>query len=421
MKKLVTGVAAGALALAAAFGIGKEAQADDTPFVQGKTFTVVIGYPPGGGYDAYGRLLAAHMGKHLPGKPGTVVQNMPGASSIRAANYIFSKAPADGTVVGLFASSAAFAPVFGNKAAQFKPGAFTWVGNMERATGTCSVWQASGLKTFQDVLEKPVIFGASGPAGFDSEYPRAINALFGTRIRVIHGYNGATSVLLAMQRGEVQGGCGFPIASLKSVRRDDFQSGRLIPIVQFALKSDELKGVPHVGDLARSSDDRKVFNLIFNRDVLGRPVAAPPSLPPARAAMLRAAFDAMIKDGAFLKDAERRHLVIDAEAGASVSAFVNEMTSYTPDIVARAQQALVIGKVENVELKSLNGTIVNVSKGGIEVRDAAGKTIKLKVSGRRTAIVVAGGKAKAAALKPGMTCTFRHFGAGDFAKTVACN
>ena len=147
---MIAAVAAGVMAGA------QPARADAVAdFYKGKTVSVYIGYAAGGGYDAYGRLLAAHMGKHLPGKPGTVVQNMPGATSIRAANYIFSKAPADGTVIGLFASSAAFAPVFGNKAAQFKPGAFTWVGNMERATGTCSVWQASGL-TYSGLISRLV-------------------------------------------------------------------------------------------------------------------------------------------------------------------------------------------------------------------------------------------------------------------------
>lgn len=408
------------LGLLAAGILSTAAVAQDQPFFQGKTFTVVIGYPPGGGYDAYGRLLAAHYGKHLPGKPSVVVQNMPGASSIRAANFISGKAPRDGAMIGLFASSAVFAPVFANKAALFKPNDFTWIGNLERATGTCSVWHASGIKAFEDVLKKPVIFGASGPAGFDSEYPRAINALFGTRIRVIHGYNGATSVFLAMQRGEVHGGCGFPVASLQSVRREDFLAGRLSPIVQFALKSDALKGVPHVSDLARSSDDRKVFNLIFNRDVLGRPIAAPPGIPAARAADLRAAFAATLADGDFRKDAERRHLVIESQTGAEVEAFVKEMSGYGPEIVTRAKRALAVGKVENVELKTLIGTIAKVVKGGIEINDASGKPVKLKLSGSRTAVLVGGAKAKGDALKPGMTCTVRHFGAGDFAQTVAC-
>ncbi|MGE0653220.1 MAG: Bug family tripartite tricarboxylate transporter substrate binding protein [Alphaproteobacteria bacterium] len=417
--RIRVGCLLGVLAAAVAAGT-TPAKAQSTPYYQGKTFTVVIGYPPGGGYDAYGRLFAAHIGKHLPGKPTVVVQNMPGASSIRSANFIHAKAARDGTVVGLFASSAAFAPVLGNKAAQFKPSDFTWIGNLERATGTCSVWKESGLSRFQDILEKEVIFGASGPAGFDSEYSRAINALFGTRIRVIHGYNGATSVLLAMKRGEVQGGCGFPLASLVSVRRDDFQAGRLAPIIQFALKSDVLKGVPHVTDLARSSDDRKVFNLIFNRDILGRPIAAPPGLPKERADALRVAFEAMVKDSAFGKDAERRHLALEPQSGTEVENFVREMTGYSPEIVDRAKQALVIGKVENVELKSLTGVIARVSKGGVEVWESSGRTVNLKVSGRRTAVLVDGAKAGPNALKAGMTCTFRHFGAGDFAKTVAC-
>lgn len=421
MARLRTSRAIAAATIACALTQFHPAAAEVSAGYQGKTIKVIVGYPPGGGYDAYARLMAAHYAKFLPGEPAIVVQHMPGASSIRSANFIAAKAERDGTTVALFASSAAFAPVLENDAAQYKPNDFTWIGNFERATGTCSAWKPAGVATFQDVLERPVVFGASGPAGFDSEYPRAINALFATRIRVIHGYAGATSVMLAMQRGEVQGGCGFPLASLLSVRREDFKAGRLVPIIQFALKSDKLPGVPHVNDLARSDDDRKVFNLIFNRDVLGRPVAAPPGIAEPQRAALRKAFDAMVADDAFRKDAEKRFLVIEPQTGAEVEAFVSEMAGYAPEVVARAKKALVIGAVENVELKSVSGKVNSVGKGALEVSDEAGKVVRVKVQERGSSILVAGSKAEVAALKVGMACTVRYLGEDDLAKTIACD
>jgi len=292
------------------------AQGADADFLKGKTFSVVVGYSPGGGYDRYARTLASHLKAYLPGDPRVIVRNMPGASSIRAANYIASKAPRDGTVVGIFSASATFSPLLGNKAAKFKPDGFTWIGNMDQATGTCSVWHKSGLKSYRDLLKRDVIFGASGPAGFDSEYARAINKLLGTRIRVIHGYNGSSSVMLAVKRGEVMGYCGFSLGSLKSVWRQDFNAGRLIPLIQFALKSPDLKGVPHVIDLAGTEENRKIFKMIFNRDILGRPVAAPPGLAASRTKVLRTAFTATMNDKRMRQAAARQHLPLSPRTGA---------------------------------------------------------------------------------------------------------
>lgn len=410
-----------ALAAVCAVGQPATAQTADTDFLKGRPFTVIIGFAPGGGYDAYGRLLAAHIGRFLPGNPNVIVQNMPGASSIQAANYIYAKAPKDGSVIAFFASSAAFAPILGNTAAQFKPDEFTWIGNFDQTTGTCTSWHTSGIKTFQDILKQPAIFGASGPAGLDSEYARGINAVFGTQIRVIHGYNGATSVFLAMERGEVQGGCGFPLSSLNSVRRTDFEAGRIIPLVQFALKSADLPGIPHVSDFARTEDERKLFNLVFNRDILGRPIAAPPGLPPERAKMLRAAFDAVSKEDELRKAAERQFLPVVAQSGADVEGFIRDIVSYPAPIIEKAREALKVGNVENVTLKSTDGTVVNLAKDSIDIRENGGKVMRFELSDRESAIMIGGEKANSGALKVGMACSLRHFGEGDLAKTVACN
>jgi tripartite-type tricarboxylate transporter receptor subunit TctC len=396
------------------------AQAAGADFLKGKTFTVIVGYSPGGGYDRYARTLGAHLKRHLPGNPSVVVQNMPGASSIRSTNYIHSKAPRDGTVIGIFSASATFSPLLGNKAAKFKPDQFTWIGNMDQSTGTCSVWHKSGLKNYRDLLKRDVIFGASGPHGFDSEYARAVNKLLGTRIRVIHGYNGSSSVMLAVKRREVMGYCGFSLGSLKSVWRQDFNAGRLVPLMQFALKSPDLKGVPHVVDLAGTEENRKVFKLIFNRDILGRPVAAPPGVPADRTKVLRAAFTATMNDQRMRKEAARRHMTLNPRTGAQVEALVREFMATPPDAIARARQALAIGTVEKAKLQTLDATIAKVSAKRVELKDAKGSVTKLKLHRRRTAVLIGNKKASAKALKPGMACTVRYLGAGDVAKTLAC-
>jgi tripartite-type tricarboxylate transporter receptor subunit TctC len=253
-------------------------------FYKGKSISLVIGFPPGGGYNAYARTIGGHISRHIPGNPSIIVRNMPGASSLRAANYIYNSAPRDGRAMGAFSAGSIFSPLFGNKKARFETAKFTWIGNVEKSVGTCAVWHTSGIKSIKDIIGRPSIFGASGATGVLSEYPRAMNTLIGARAKVIHGYAGGTGVLLAMQRGEVQGSCAMALSTLKSVRRGDWKDGRLIVLVQVGFKrAPELKGVPHIYDFAASEEDRKAMELIFGRQTLGRPLAAPPALPADRA------------------------------------------------------------------------------------------------------------------------------------------
>lgn len=397
------------------------AQTADADFYRGKTVTLVVGYPPGGGYDAYARIAANNLGKHIPGNPGVIVQNMPGAASVRSTNYLYTHAPKDGTVMAMFASSAVFAPIFGNTAAQYKVEDFTWLVNFNQETGTCAVWHTSGIRTIQDVLTQQAIFGGSAPAGLGSEYARSMNAVLGTRIRIIYGYAGATSILLAMERGEVQGGCGFPLASLESVRREDYEAGRLIPIVQFALKSPVLKSVPHIMEFARTEEDKEVFNLLYNRDVLGRPIAAPPGIPTERTQTLRRAFQDLLKDDEFLKAAEKQSIALSPQSGEEVETFVKDIASYSPQVIEKARAAIAIGGIENVQLKSFDGIVAQISTGALAIKDATGKMIRVLISDQETAVVLGGQKSEIAAVKVDMRCSLRYLGENDLAKTIACN
>lgn len=400
---------------------GGPAQADVADFYKAKRVSLYVGNHPGGGYDAYTRLLGRNIGRHIPGEPGIVVRNMPGAAGIRLANYIYNSAAKDGTEMGVFASSSAFAPLFGVKKAKFRIEKFTWIGNIDQTTGTCTAWHTSGFKTFDDLLKRPVIFGATGPTGVNSEHPRGFNALLGTNIKVIHGYPGSTGVLLAMKRGEVQGGCGFALSSLKARRREEWKSGKLVVLVQTGFKKHpELEGIPHVYDYVKMDEDKKVLDLIYGRHILGRPLAAPPAIPDAQTKALRAAFMATMKDPEFLKGAKIQHLPVQPWDGEEVHKIINQFLGYPESVVKKARAAMEIGKVVKVELKKLKGTITKVSKKKIGVKDEAGKDHTFKISGRRSRVTIGGEKAKTKALKAGMACDFRYFGEGDLAKSIAC-
>ncbi|MGE5538050.1 MAG: Bug family tripartite tricarboxylate transporter substrate binding protein [Gemmatimonas sp.] len=411
---------AGTISVALCLGLATaavNAQAPAEGFYKGKVVTVIVGNPPGGGFDAYARLFAAHVGRHLPGNPTVIVQNMPGASTITATLHLYGNAPRDGTVVLMNQSTAVFAPIFGNTSTPYKPTDFTWIGNFDQATGTCAVWEGSGIRSFDDMLKTRTIVGASAPTGVASEYARAMNALFGTQIRVIHGYGSTGGMLLAMQRGEVQGSCGFMLSSLESVYRNEYASGKLTPVVQFAHKSDKLKGVPHILDFARTDEDRAVFNLTFGRDVMGRPLLGPPGLAPERTAQLRAAFDAVVADPAFREAADRAKLPLVPMSGAEVEAFVRDMVATPPAAVARASAALAFGAKDNEQLKSLDGRIARIADTAVEVE--GGPSLRIRSEG--SMIMLHGEKAEAAALAPGMACSFRYDAETRLVQTVSCN
>jgi tripartite-type tricarboxylate transporter receptor subunit TctC len=397
------------------------AKADAADFYSGKTVTMLVGVPPGGGYDAYTRLLARHMGDHIPGKPQVVVRNMPGAGGMVATNHLYNVAPKDGTTLGLFASSILFSPKLGEKRAQFQTDKFTWIGNIDQTIGTCVVSAASGIKSFDELFSKSAIFGAESPGAVNSIHPRGFNALFGTRIQIVNGYPGSTQVLLAMSRGEVQGGCGFALSSLKSTRRYDWEHGNIKVIIQTGFeKSDELKDVPHVYDYAKSEDDKKVMHVIYGTHALGRPLVGPPDIPADRVKALRDAFNATMKDQAFLAEAEKQGMPIDPSTGEQVEKIVAQFSSYPVAIYERATKILDAGEVVNVKLKEIEGSIKNVAKNTLTVADEGGKTIKLKINPDQTKVTVKGAKATVAELKEGVTCHFEYFGDDDLAPKADC-
>ena len=311
-------------------------------FFAGKTVSLIVGFPPGGGYDTYIRLLARHYGAYVPGHPSMVPSNMPGAGSLVAANYIYAKAPADGTALGMFAASAAMEPWLGNKSAQFDPARFAWIGSMSQQVTYCGVWQSPGApQSFADIMAKETIFGGGSTAAITFQHPTILKNVLGAKIRVIPGYPGSREINLAMHRGEVNGVCALDASSIKSQFADDVASGRLKLVIQMgARKSTEFGAVPSVLDYAKTDAQRAVLEVLFSQLLLGRPLAAPPAMPPERLAALRAAFDATMKDADLRAEADKLGLDIDPASAAEVDELLKRYAAYPADVFASAREAI---------------------------------------------------------------------------------
>lgn len=310
--------------------------------LKGKTVNLNIGFGPGGGYDTYGRILAAHLGKRLSGNPVVVPRNMPGAGGLKLANYLYSVATKDGTQIGLFASSVAMEPLMGNDQATFDANKFSWLGSMDQDVAFCGVWQGEGAPTsFKDILAKETTFGTSGPSATSSQHPMILKNILGAKVKPIAGYEGTRSVSLAMQRGEVSATCGLVTSAIKASWMDDVNSGRLKLVIQMGpKKSNEFGDVPSVYDFAKTDEDRAVMDVHFKQILLARPIMAPPELPADMLAMMRKAFMATMADPEFLADAKKVNISIDPASGEQVQRIIADLTHYPPAIVAKARTAI---------------------------------------------------------------------------------
>jgi tripartite-type tricarboxylate transporter receptor subunit TctC len=334
--------ALGAAALWAA-AIASPASADPvSDFYTGKTLSLVAGFPPGGGYDAYVRTLARHFGRFIPGHPSVVPSNMPGAGSLLAANYLYGKASPDGTVLGMFASSAAMEPLLGNKAALFDAAKFGWLGSMSQDISYCGVWQSPGAaKSFDEMLTKETIFGGGATSAITFQHPMILKNVLGANIRVIPGYPGTRELDLAMHRGEVNGICGLYASSIRSSFPDDVRSGQLKLVIQMGSKTSDAFGkIPSVYDYAKTDADRAVLDVHFKQLILGRPVAGPPGIPAGRVKALREAFQAAMRDQDFRVEADKLGLDIDPASADEVEAILRRLAAFPPEIFRKAQEAI---------------------------------------------------------------------------------
>src|SRR5579863_1847630 len=310
------------------------AQAPDAAFA-GKTVTMFIGFGPGGGYDLWARVIARHLGKHLPGNPAVVPQNLEGAGSYRAANFIYNVAPKDGTTIGAISRDAVLGPLTGASGAQFDATKFSWLGTPAIETNVCIAYHTAAVKNVQDLKKKELIVGDTGVGTGTHSYPKALNDILGFKFRIVGGYSSSADVFLAMERGEVQGICESYDSIM--VRRPDWiANGTVNVLFQGGTKPNpKLKGVPFVVDLAQRPEDKQAIEFLYTGQGIGRPYVAPPDLPADRLKMLRDAFNATMTDPEFTAEAKLRRLTIDTEDGDELEALVKKAYATPKPVIDR--------------------------------------------------------------------------------------
>jgi tripartite-type tricarboxylate transporter receptor subunit TctC len=329
------------LAIVAGFiGAGgmQRAVAQDMPW-KGKPIIMILGSAPGGGYDTFARTIAPHLGRHLPGQPTIVIQNMPGAGSLLATNHLYNVAARDGSVIGGLNPQLATEPLVRPERAKYDPRKLSWIGSALRETHVALAWHTAPVKTFDDLFQHELIVAGSG--GATDTFPNFLNSLLNTKFKVIAGYKGTREGMLAMERGEATGNGGTTWASLKATQAQWLQEGKIRVILQYGLtKHPELPNVSWIYDYAKSDDDRAAMNLVFARQEFGRPYAGPPDLPPAILALYRKAFDETMTDKAFLAEAEKRRLDLDPIDGEAIQKLVDELYKASPAVVDRVKDIL---------------------------------------------------------------------------------
>ena len=308
-------------------------------YFRGKTVSMVIGYSVGGGYDIYARMLARYMGKHIPGAPAVIAQNMPGAGSQKSVEYLLSVAPRDGLTLGTFSRSMPMAPLL--EGARFDAKRLEWVGSMASDTTTCVAWHTSAVKRWEDLKTTPFTVGALGKGSDPEIYARVVKNLFEFPIRIVSGYPGTNDAALAMERGEVDGMCGYSWSTLRSSRKQWVSDKKVVVLVQGALvPHPELPGVPMMLDATQSDRKRQALTLVLAAQAMARPFAMPPGVPKDRVEAMRVAFMAAMKDPELVKEANASNLELDPMPGADMAALLAKVYATPADIVKEAATAL---------------------------------------------------------------------------------
>jgi tripartite-type tricarboxylate transporter receptor subunit TctC len=312
------------------------------PSLAGKTVNVIIGFGAGGGYDMWGRVVARHIGRHLPGNPTVVPQNMPGAGSFNAANHIYTVAPNDGTAIALITGDAALGPITGASGARFDPARLTWVGTPMTDTNICYVLNTPQMKvrTVKDVYETEVVVGSTGVGIGAYYYPKALSSLLGMKFKIVLGFPSSANVLLAMERGEVDG--FFASIDSTTTLRPDWIADKKITILfqDGGAPSPLLKEVPFIADQAKTPDQRAAIEFLYAGQGLSRPFIAPPGMAPERVKMLRDAFMATMQDPEFLADAKRQKLPVDPKDGAYLAGLIAKIYATPKPIVDRVAELI---------------------------------------------------------------------------------
>jgi tripartite-type tricarboxylate transporter receptor subunit TctC len=304
-------------------------------FYAGRKMTVIVGSDVGGGYDTLARLMARHLGKYIPGSPMLVVQNMPGAASFIATNYVYNVAPKDGSTIGLVQRTILSANVTNQSGARFDVEKFSWIGNLDSETSFFLAWHTAPVKKAEDLFTTELVLGGGGPTSDSEVQARMLNALIGTKIKVVSGYPGQNQILLAMERGEVQamGGWGWNNVQMHG---DLLKDHKINLLLQCALERlPQLPDLPTPFDFVKNDTDRKALELFYLQQTVARPVLSPPAVPADRLAVLRTAFMAMANDEAFHKDAAKAKIEVVPSSYAEIEKVVRTISTTPPEIVER--------------------------------------------------------------------------------------
>jgi tripartite-type tricarboxylate transporter receptor subunit TctC len=325
-------------AVTASFLLAAPAAAQDAAtFYKGKTVRLVVGFTPGGGYDVYARALGRHFGRHIPGNPTVVVQNMPGAASLKSVQYLNAGAPADGTVITTFNPGLITQSLTAPDKVPVKFLDYAWIGNVSEDFRVCFTWNATGVRSWQDFLAKNrLVFGNTGVGTSAYIDDRMLSDLFGAKLHAVMGYPGSADKRVAIERGELDGDCG----SWTSLPEDWLRDGKITLLIRFSRKlaPGMPADLPYAGDLLTDLKKQQTLTLLTAGAVVGRPYLAPRAVPPDRLAALRSAFDATMKDPEFLAEATKQRLLVTPMTGPEVESFIKALYQTPPDIVAAAKE-----------------------------------------------------------------------------------
>lgn len=429
MRKIgSSAVIAAGLLVASAMGTDSAAQSVES-FYKGKTVTLFIGYPSGGGYDTFGRTMARHFGKHIPGRPRVTPRNRPGAGTIKLANEVFNSMAQDGTVLAMIDRGIAMEKLFGNKQVRFDPNEFQWLGSLNNEVSTCVTWHTKQVKDLNEFLSRKLVMGGTGPGTGPDMMVKVLNNVIGANLNLVTGYPGGNNINLAIERGEVDGRCGWSWSSIVATRPDWLKENKVKILIQMSTSKHPVltkMGVPWIMDMGKTERDKQILTLLFAREAMGRPIVVGPKVPADRVAALRAAFDATTKDPDYKADLAKQRLESAPLSGQEVQQLVARIMATKPDIVEASREAtqktgkMYIRKAK-VQMVKHTGPVTQVRKGGRQVLiKHQGKEVKASISGSRTTVTIDGKKTKRSNIKVGMTCTFTYPGSGSRAKNVDC-
>ena len=301
-----------------------------------KPLRILVGYPSGSGYDVFARLLSRHMGRHTPGNPSVVVENMPGVAGLTMMNFLYNSAPRDGSVIAAAPKNLLLDPLFGNDQARFDALKTTWIGSATKDNSLCFTWQSSPVKKIEDAMARETLVGATGRTADSYFIPQLLNSFFGTKFKIVLGYPDSGAVGIAMERGEIDGACGFTIGTIRSAKPDWLGKKQINFMLQVALeRSAEFPDIPSLSDYTKTEEARQAFLLAFGVAPMSRPVAAPPEVPADRVAALRQAFGATMKDSDFLADAKKIQIEIDPIGGDESLSLLKKLYATPPAVVKK--------------------------------------------------------------------------------------